>query len=130
VHFIRLKLEQEGDLLSENFYWRGSARDDYRALRTLPTVRLISSTSVDRNGDRWYLTTTLENETDQPALMVRLKVVRSNSGDLITPVLYSDNYVSLMPGEQKTIRMELQHADTRGESPQVIVSGFNVEQHQ
>jgi hypothetical protein len=130
VHFIRLKLEQDGELLSENFYWRGLEKDDYRALRTLPTTRLTSSTSMDRNGDRWYLTTTLENETDQPALMVRLKVVRSNSGDLITPVLYSDNYVSLMPGEQKTIRMELQHADTRGESPQVIVSGFNVEQLQ
>ena len=81
-------------------------------------------------GDRWLLTTTLENHTDHPALLVRLKVVRANSGDLIAPVLYSDNYLSLMPGEHRTIRMELQHADTRGERPRVVVSGFNVEQLQ
>ncbi|NIM47962.1 MAG: beta-glycosidase [Gemmatimonadales bacterium] len=127
VHFIRLELEHAGELVSENFYWRGLEGDNYRALRTLPTVELTSSTSTHRDGDRWYLTTTLGNETDHPALMVRLMVVRGNSGDVIAPVLYSDNYVSLMPGEQKTIRMELQHADTRGERPQVVVSGFNVE---
>ena len=126
VHFIRLTLEHEGELVSENFYWRGLEGDDYTALRTLPTVRLTSSTSADRDSDRWYLTTTLENATDHPALMVRLKVVRENSGDLIAPALYSDNYVSLMPGEQKTIRMELRHADTRGERPRVVVAGFNV----
>lgn len=84
--------------------------------------------TTDRDGDRGDLTTTLENETDQPALMVKLKVVRSDSGDLIAPVLYSDNYVSLMPGDRKTIRLELNHADTRGERPRVVVSGFNVEQ--
>jgi hypothetical protein len=27
--------------------------------------------------------------------------------------------VSLMPGERRTIRMELDHADTRGENPRV-----------
>jgi len=127
VHFIRLTLEQRGELISENFYWRGLEQDNYRALRTLPTVELTSSTSSDRDGDRWYLTTTVEDHTAYPALMVRLQVVRGESGDPIAPVLYSDNYVSLMPGEQKTIRMELQHADTRGEQPQVVVSGFNVE---
>lgn len=128
VHFIRLELEHEGELVSQNFYWRGLQAHDYSALRTLPTVRLTSNTTTDRDGDRWHLSTTLENETDQPALLVRLKVVRNNSRDLIAPVLYSENYVSLMPGEQKTIRMELNHADTRGERPRVVLSGFNVEQ--
>ncbi|UCG88569.1 MAG: discoidin domain-containing protein [Gemmatimonadota bacterium] len=130
VHFIRLELEHEGELVSENFYWRGLEGDDYRALRTLPAVAVATTTTAERTGDRWYLTTTLHNQADHPALMVRLKVVRANTGDLIAPVLYSDNYVPLMPGEQKTIRMELQHADTRGERPQVAVSGFNVAQPQ
>jgi hypothetical protein len=130
VHFIRLALEDEGELVSENFYWHGSQDHDYSALRTLPKVELVSRTSTNRDGDRWYLATTLENQTEHPALLVRLQVVRANTGDVITPVLYSDNYVSLMPGESKTIRMELEDADTRGESPRVAVSGFNVERGQ
>ena len=49
-------------------------------------------------------------------------------GDRILPALYSDNYVSLMPGERRTIITELEGADTRGESPRIVVEGFNVDQ--
>jgi hypothetical protein len=54
-----------------------------------------------------------------------LKAVREKSGDRILPALYSDNYVSLMPGEQRTIVTEVAHADTRGEDPRIVVEGFN-----
>ena len=43
------------------------------------------------------------------------------------PVIYSDNYITLMPGEQNKITMELQNKDTRGEKPAVVIEGFNVE---
>jgi hypothetical protein len=57
--------------------------------------------------------------------MVRLKAVREKSGDRILPAIYSDNYVALMPGERRTFRTELANADTRGESPRMVVEGFN-----
>jgi len=53
--------------------------------------------------------------------------VREKSGDRILPAIYSDNYVALMPGERRTIRTELENADTRGERPRVVVEGFNVQ---
>jgi hypothetical protein len=59
--------------------------------------------------------------------MVRLKAVREKSGDRILPALYDDNYITLMPGEQRRLRTELDHADTRGERPRIVVEGFNVE---
>jgi len=31
-----------------------------------------------------------------------------------------------MPGEARAIRTEVEHADTRGERPTVVVEGFNV----
>ena len=70
--------------------------------------------------------TELKNVSDQPALMVRLKAVRGITGDRILPVIYSDNYVALMPGEQRTISAEVKEADTRGEHPRIVVEGFNV----
>jgi hypothetical protein len=58
--------------------------------------------------------------------MIRLKAVRERTRDRILPVLYGDNYVSLMPGETRTIVTEVKHADTRGERPAIAVEGWNV----
>jgi hypothetical protein len=127
VHFIRLKLTRGSDTVSENFYWRGVEDGNYRAIRDLPKVKLEATTRVEHQGARWLLTTELHNAAAQPALMVRLKAVREKTGDRILPALYSDNYVALMPGERRTIRTEVAHADTRGENPRMVVEGFNVE---
>ena len=64
-------------------------------------------TQIKRNGAEWQITTELHNVSKTPALMVRVKAVRSKSGDLIVPALYSDNYVALMPGEKRTISISL-----------------------
>jgi hypothetical protein len=125
VHFIRLTLTRGAEVVSTNFYLRGTQENDYRAIRELPKVKLEAATKVERQGSRWLLTTELRNVSAQPALMVRVKAVREKSGDRILPALYSDNYVALMPGERKTIRTELNHADTRGERPRMVVEGFN-----
>jgi hypothetical protein len=126
THFLRLKLLKDNEMLSENFYWRGLQEYNYKALRALPKVKLESTTQIKRQGDKWYLTTKLTNPSEYPVIMVRLKVVRTNTGDRILPVIYSDNYVSLMPGEQRTILMELENSDARGEKPTVVIEGFNV----
>ncbi len=125
VHFIRLNLTRGGQILSDNFYWRGTEEGDFRALRTLPKVSLEVATNTQRQGSRWILTTELHNVAKQPALMVHLRVVRTKSGDRILPAFYSDNYLALMPGERKTVRTELDNADTRGENPRIVVEGFN-----
>ena len=126
LHFLRLRLTSRADVVSENFYWRGLEPGDYRDVQALPRIPLDATTSVAKDGDRWRLTTELRNPSRHPALMVRLKAVREQSGDRILPVLYSDNYVSLMPGETRTIVTEVRHADTRGERPAIAVEGFNV----
>ncbi len=125
VHFLRLELKRASEIISQNFYWRGLQEGDYRALRDLPKARLEASTLEERRGGRWRLTTELFNSSKTPALLVRLKAVREHSGDRILPALYSDNYISLMPGERRTIWTELQVADTRGEQPRIVVTGFN-----
>ena len=126
VHFIKLTLADGDQLLSENFYWRGKDEGNFRALNNLPLVHLKMSTRTKKSGGNWNLTTTLSNPTPHPALMVRLKIVGRSSGERILPVFYSDNYIFLMPGEEKTIDMKLKDADTRGEKPVVEISGFNV----
>lgn len=126
VHFIRLSLREGDEVVSDNFYWRGVEDGNYQALNKLPLVRLEDATIIDRSGDDWLITTTLINSTETPALMVRLKVVGKESGKRILPVFFSDNYVSLMPGEKKLITMKFKDCDTRGEKPAIEISGFNL----
>jgi hypothetical protein len=89
-------------------------------------VKVEAATRVERQGDKWVLKTDLKNPSERPALMVRLKAVREKSGDRILPAFYSDNYICLMPGEQRSIPVQIEDADTRGESPRIVVDGFNV----
>jgi len=126
THFIRLTLSRGGTLLSTNFYLHGTTEEDYTGIRTLPSVKVQAKSRVLRRGAQWQITTELRNVSTAPALMVRVKAVREKSGDPILPALYDDNYVVLMPGERKTIHIELENADTRGERPRVTVAGYNV----
>jgi len=126
THFVRLSLARGGEVVSTNFYLRGVREGDYRAIRGLPMVKLEATTHVERKGTRWVLTTELRNVSKAPALMVRVKAVRETSGDRILPAIYSDNYIALMPGERRTVRTEVENADTRGERPRMVVEGFNV----
>ncbi|MGA2144641.1 MAG: discoidin domain-containing protein [Bryobacteraceae bacterium] len=126
VHFIRLKLTRGGAAISENFYMRGTVENHFAAIRALPKVTVEANTAIEQRGGQWVLTTELHNTSAQPALMVRVKAVREQTGDRILPALYSDNYVALMPDERKTIVTKLEDADTRGERPRVVVEGFNL----
>jgi hypothetical protein len=126
VHFLRLKLTRGSQVLSENFYWRGTEDNNFRALRSLPKIKLSAATHIERKSSEWVLHTELSNLSSAPALMVRVKAVRGKSGDRILPAIYSDNYVALMPGETRTIETQLEDADARGEHPQIVVEGFNL----
>ena len=126
VHFLRLTLSDGGKVVSTNVYLRALLEGDYRAIRELPQVTVQAETQVERQGDRWMLTTQLLNSSSAPALMVRLKAVRAQTGDRILPAFYSDNYITLLPGRQQTVTTEVRHADTRGETPRIVVEGFNV----
>ena len=126
VHFVRLTLTRGAEVLSSNLYMRGAEEENYRAIRQLGKARVRSATTVTRQGELWHLTTELENTSAWPALLTRLKVVRSQTRDRILPAVYSDNYVTLLPGDRRTLHTELRHADTRGERPRMVVGGFNV----
>ncbi|MCR5017819.1 MAG: discoidin domain-containing protein [Bacteroidales bacterium] len=106
VYFVKLSLtDASGKVLSDNFYWQGREEGNYRALRTLAKTKL--HTSVKKLSATSYAVT-LENRGETPALMIRLKVKDSATGDLALPVWYSDNYFFLMPGESKCVDVQLE----------------------
>ena len=83
--------------------------------------------SYSEQQRQWNGKVTITNKSDVPALMIRLNVVGSD-GVQILPMLYSDNYFSLMPGESKEVSLQWADRDTHGKKAKVMISGYNVEE--
>jgi beta-mannosidase len=59
--------------------------------------------------------------------MAHLQLRRKSSGDRVLPVFYSDNYISLAPGESRTVTIDAALADLKGDTPLVVVDGWNID---
>lgn len=128
VHFIKLTLKEGDRILSENFYHRSKEENNYQELKQLAKVSLQSDMQYEQAADgEWHAVITLENPTSVPALMIRLNIVGDRDGLQFLPIFYSDNYFALLPGEKKEVRVHWKDEDTRGNSPKLVVTGYNVE---
>ncbi|HEV2214770.1 MAG TPA: hypothetical protein VGR64_05730, partial [Terracidiphilus sp.] len=128
THFIRLTLSRAGQVLSTNFYLHGQTAGDYGGIRSLQPARVRMKSRIHHRGDAWFLTAQLHNVSRTPALMLRVKAVQKSSGDPILPALFSENYIALMPGEHRTIQVQLLDEDTRGQRPRLVLEGYNLVQ--
>jgi hypothetical protein len=139
VYFVELELKDaQGKLLSRNFYWRGlpDHPDDLTALDTLKVVKLEASATRHEEEGKIRILVTLRNPGPEVALMAHLQLRRgkpsnpseplSNVEGRVLPVFYSDNYISLVPGESRSVTIEAAEADLKGESPRIVVDGWNV----
>ena len=128
LYFIKLDLTDDaGRLLSTNFYWQHVAQDQFDGLMDLPTVALDAETSRREQGDKTLVTVTLRNNTQHVALLAHLQLHQKKSTRRVLPVFYSENYISLVPGESRTVTIETATKDLQGDEPLVEVDGYNVD---
>ena len=146
TYFLVLRLEDSaGKLVGSNFYWLSTKPEtldwakttwwmtptasyaDYTAISQLPKVKLTESSRTEIHGEDALTHVTLENPSKNLAFFVRLKVDKGLKGEEILPVLWEDNYVSLLPGEKREITATYRAKELGGAKPTVEVSGWNVE---
>ncbi|MFW6389381.1 MAG: glycosyl hydrolase 2 galactose-binding domain-containing protein [Marinilabiliaceae bacterium] len=107
--FLRLKAEDAGgEGLSDNFYWLHPDHD-FSGLKDVPSPEL--ETSVETGAESGAYQVKVTNHGDGISLLTRLKMVDARTGQEILPVLWSDNFISVLPGES----CELQVVFPRGE---------------
>src|SRR5260370_11988851 len=92
----------------------------------MPTVTLDSKVVRRDVEGRSFFDVTLHNSGTQIALMAHVQLRRKRDGERVLPVYYSDNYVSLVPNESRTITIEAATGDFKGETAVVLVGGCNV----
>jgi beta-mannosidase len=127
VHFVKLELiDPKGRVVADNFYWKETALDNLTALDTIPDVELEGRIVRHDAGGNCTLAVTLSNPTRNIAVMAHVQLRNHRTNQRVLPVYYSENYVSLLPGESRTITMEAALEDLGGARPLVVVDGWNV----
>ena len=130
LYFVKLDLrDAQGQIVSRNLYWKPLAamHGDLTALDSLPMVKLDGTIERHDTNDRLGLEVTLKNPGQALALMAHVQLRRKSSGERVLPVFYSDNYVWLAAGESRTITIDAALADLKGDTPLVVVDGWNVD---
>ncbi len=146
VYFLVLHLtDSTGKQLGSNFYWLSTSAErlnwkkstwwttptasfaDYTALPQLPKVKLHIRSYTEKRGPDSVTRVTLENPGRSLAFFVRLKLTKSQNGEEILPVVWEDNYISLLPGEKREVTAMYRTSELGTKKPEVEVSGWNVE---
>jgi Exo-beta-D-glucosaminidase Ig-fold domain/Concanavalin A-like lectin/glucanases superfamily/Glycosyl hydrolases family 2/Glycosyl hydrolases family 2, sugar binding domain/Glycosyl hydrolases family 2, TIM barrel domain len=125
VLLAKLELKDgSGKLLSDNFYWLAADSASYRRLNKLPAASVVATMVAHTSkGARNTTVAFLENRGQTAALEIKLTLVDPATGARILPAYYSDNYISLLPGEKREITIQY---DTTRAVPQLAIRGWNV----
>jgi Glycosyl hydrolase 2 galactose-binding domain-like/Exo-beta-D-glucosaminidase Ig-fold domain/Glycosyl hydrolases family 2/Concanavalin A-like lectin/glucanases superfamily/Glycosyl hydrolases family 2, TIM barrel domain len=122
---VALKVsDANGAPVSDNLYWWAKEESTLRELNGMPQVKLAASASVTPLGSEREVTVKIENTSATPALMVKLTLNDGATGSRILPAYYSENYVSLLPGESRTITIAFPAGDSK---PAIGIRGWNAE---
>lgn len=144
TYFVDLRLTRADTLVSSNLYWLSTHPDqmdldstnnfvsatkqyaDFTALRSLPTAHVRSSVTYVRQGSEEKARVTLSNSGKMLAFFVHPEIHAGAKGDEVLPVLWSDNYVTLLPGETRVLTAGYAVADLRGAKAVLRVNGWNL----
>jgi len=146
TYFLTLQLlSSTGQLLSRNFYWLSTKPDvlnfdktewyytpqsdftDFTLLQTLPAASVKAAWKMlpGNDHDNEFLVT-LHNTGAGLAFLVHLRLVKGADKTDVLPIFWDDNYISLLPGERREVRVSVRKSDIGPAHPELIVDGFNV----
>src|SRR5437763_10580009 len=145
VYFLRLSLkDSKQNIQSINWYWLSQKPDeldwkkskwyythqssftDFRALQRMPQTTLGLNYSTNKKENETTHSITITNTGKTVAFFIHVRVLKEKSGDDVLPVIFSDNYISLAPGESRTIECSYENKDAGNMVPYVLATAWNL----
>jgi exo-1,4-beta-D-glucosaminidase len=155
TYFLELTLRKGARTVSRNVYWLSTKQDavdwgktlgqgsgatfqpggyaDLTGLQKIPAANVTASASSHRQGADEVTTVTIRNTGTSPTVFTRADVRRASADghaqggdDQVLPITWSDNYVTLWPGQSQTLTARYRAADLRGAHPVVSLTGRNL----
>jgi hypothetical protein len=113
-----------GSVLSHNVYWLAQHSEDLRALGDLPAVTMKVSATAHPSQEGHVVEVKLSNPSNVPSLATKLTLLNEATKQRTLPAYYSDNYFALLPGETRTIQIEIPDANANAQYS-VSLRGWN-----
>ncbi len=148
TYFLRLLIfDRDSTVISRNFYWLSRQPDvpdynrgnwyvtptkqyaDMKELQHLPTNIIESKFAYEAKGKTGHATVTLKNTSNKIAFLIVMKLKRKENKSLILPIYWEDNYISLMPGEERTIKATFTLKKPLEKEPILEITGWNIRQN-
>jgi exo-1,4-beta-D-glucosaminidase len=145
VYFLDLRLSNsEGEEIGNNFYWLSTQKDvldyeaefedwafhtpskvyaDFKELNKMNKVKLDVDYNFEQNDGKNITKIIVENKNDSIAFFIELLFFSKESNEIILPVFWSDNYISLLPNEKKIVKAEFLLNE---ENPKLKIKGWNL----
>lgn len=143
--FLDLKLfNNQHHLISTNFYVLSTRKDlldeaksnwyvtpqtqyaDLTMLQQLPEVKLEVEKSFEQKDSSTFAIVKIKNPTDHLAFMIHLDLRKQGDGKSVVPIFWDENYITLLPGEEREITGYCHTKDLDGQKPEVTIDGWNV----
>jgi exo-1,4-beta-D-glucosaminidase len=155
TYFLKLTLTDGDRVVSRNVYWLSTRPDqvdfsrtlgegsgaefaaggyaDLTGLQSLAPAQIRLSAHTESSGEDLVTTVTVRNTSDRPTVgfLLRADVRRGSNGqplsgdNQVLPIQWSQNDLTLWPGESQTITARYARSDLRGAQPVVSLSGWN-----
>lgn len=145
TYFLHLDLKDAGgNKIDDNFYWLSTKEDvldfektewhwtpnksfaDLTALKTLPLADVEISSAIKEQDGNYVCDVTLENTSDKIAFFIEFNLADANIGLSVLPVFWDDNYISLLPGEKRTVSAKVSKEDANNQAPVFSYKSMNV----
>ena len=153
VHFLDIRVYNEDRIeIESNFYWLAKQEDvldyeagkeleweyhtpskqyaDFTALNNIPNITLETSVEYIKNGEEGLINLRVKNPSDSVAFFVYFDMLCSITNEPILPVFWDDNYVSLLPGEERNYSARFNSKDADHRIPKLEMQGWNLKKQQ
>jgi exo-1,4-beta-D-glucosaminidase len=115
------------DKLPWPYYTPAKQFADFTSLDKLPKVKLQYDYGFSKDEKSGNISLKVKNTSQSVAFFVFLDVIDPASGKPILPIYWNDNYVTLLPGEERKYEANYRLSDFSISKPAIEVRGWNVD---
>ena len=145
TYFLDLRLLKGNKTVSSNFYALSTSNDtldwdkstwyvtpeksfaNLNKLNELPQTTLEVKHQFIQLGKKSLIKVTLHNSSNHLAFMAYLQVKNLNTNDYVLPIFWDENYISLLPGESRSITGYFYSNTKTFKQLALEISGWNVD---
>ena len=146
TYFLDLRLtDVDGTLIEDNFYWLSTQPDipdfkettwywtpnkqhaDLTGLNGMPMAEVTFDYTIDENEEEIHFKVDAHNKSDRIAFFTEFTLEDASTGEPLLPVFWNDNYISLLPGERRTLTGSADKIG--GQDPRewrIVMNGLNL----